>query len=244
MSKVSGRDILLGVLTFSMLCVVIKIVTGSTSVAGLAGITGKQGPEGPPGPQGPQGPPAPLGATGIPGLSPYIVTGPVANSLKINEPGGLYYYNPLVYNFWNSGNGANSAQLEAWVPNTATGIGNIGSVNYTGGIISNLSPGVYKITLSGAYYVSNATLYPQLQYKPNGGSFSTVAQTAIAFPNGVFCPVSLDVILKISNVNDSIRLYYNTGGVYGNTGVLPQIYTINGNNNYLNRYLNITFISL
>jgi hypothetical protein len=160
----------------------------------------------------------------------------------INCPSGFYSYIPYSINLWNN-NAATVSQVEQWVLlNTANaGLANIGTTpTLTSGNITGLPLGVYSINVTGSLYGLNQTYYPTLQYKANGGSFVRVALAMPSFGGAWTCPFSLNANIRISNVNDAIRLWYDTGTPYTNTGTIPALYY----SNYLPRYMTITFISL
>jgi hypothetical protein len=133
--------------------------------------------------------------------------------------------------------------VEQWVLlNTANaGLANIGTTpTLTSGNITGLPLGVYSINVYGSLVGSNQVYYPTLQYRANGGSFVKVALAMLGYPSAWPTSFSISANIRISNVADAIRLWYDTGTPYTNTGTVPAIY----NGSYLPRYLTITFISL
>jgi collagen type VII alpha len=167
-----------------------------------------------------------------------------SNTCYIPNSAGLYYYTPYSINLWNN-NAATVSQVEQWVLNNTanSGLANIGTTpTITSGVLTNIPVGVYSFNITGTFYGSNQTYYPTLQYKANGGSFVRVALAMPSFGGGWTCPFSINANVRISNVADAIRLWYDTSnpGPYTNVGTVPTIYF----GNYLPRYMTITFISL
>jgi hypothetical protein len=181
---------------------------------------------------------------GVINLSGSSTAGRGANTMLINASSGLYSYTPYSMNLWNN-NAATISQVEQWVLNNTanSGIANIGTTpTITSGVITNIPVGVYNFNITGSFYGSSQTYYPTLQYKANGGSFVRIALAFPSFGGGWTCPFSINANIRISNVADAIRLWYDTSnpGPYTNVGSIPVIYY----GNYLPRYMTITFISL
>ena len=181
---------------------------------------------------------------GVINLSGLAVTGKGANTMLINASAGLFTYSPYSMNLWNN-NAATISQVEQWVLNNTanSGIANIGTTpTITSGVITNIPVGVYNFNITGTFYGSSQTYYPTLQYKANGGSFVRIALAMPSFGSAWTCPFSINANIRISNVADAIRLWYDTSnpGPYNNVGSIPVIYY----GNYLPRYMTITFISL
>ena len=180
------------------------------------------------------------------GASASAPVGKGNNTCYIPNSAGLYYYTPYSINLWNN-NAGTVSQVEQWVLNNTanSGIANIGTPpTITSGVLTNIPVGVYSFNITGFITTPaiGGTIYPTLQYKASGGSYVKVAMTSIAFPNATFAPIAITANIRISNVADAIRLAYDTGSAYGNTGIIPPIYAPAGN--YLPRYMTITFISL
>jgi len=176
------------------------------------------------------------------GSSASTITGKGSNTALISATSGLYSYTPYSINLWNN-NAATVSQVEQWVLNNTTnsGIANIGSTpTITSGVITNIPIGVYNINITGSLYGSSQTYYPTLQYRASGGSFVTIALAFPSFGSAWTCPITITANVRISNVADAIRLWYDTGTPYNNVGTVPAIYY----GNYLPRYMTITFISI
>jgi hypothetical protein len=176
------------------------------------------------------------------GTSASAPVGKGDNTCYISNSAGLYHYIPYSINLWNN-NAGTVSQVEQWVLNNTanSGIANIGTTpTITSGVITNIPVGVYSFNITGSLYGSNQTYYPTLQYKANGGSFVRVALAMPSFGGAWTCPIAINANIRISNTADAIRLWYDTGTPYSNTGTIPAIYY----GNYLPRYMTITFISL
>jgi trimeric autotransporter adhesin len=169
-------------------------------------------------------------------------TGLGTNTAFIYATSGFYAYIPYSINLWNN-NAATVSQVEQWTLfNTAnSGIANIGTTpTITSGVLTNIPVGVYNFNITGSLYGSNQTYYPTLQYQASGGSFVRVGLSLPSFGGAWTCPIAITANIRISNVNDAVRLWYDTGTPYNNTGTVPALYY----SNYLPRYMTITFISL
>ena len=183
---------------------------------------------------------------GVINLTGTTTAGRGTNTMLIAATNGLYSYIPYSIHLWNN-NAATVSQVEQWVLNNTanSGIANIGTTpTITSGVITNIPLGVYSFNITGMVTTPSigGTLYPTLQYRASGGSFVKVAMTALAFPNATFAPIAINANIRISNVADAVRLWYDTGTPYSNTGIVPPLYSQAGN--YLPRYMTITFISL
>jgi hypothetical protein len=178
------------------------------------------------------------------GTSGTPISGRGDNTAFVDARSGLYSYIPYSINLWNN-NAATVSQVEQWTLfNTAnSGIANIGTTpTITSGVLTNIPVGVYNFTVTGSLYGLNQTFYPTLQYQASGGSFVRVALSMPSYGGAWTCPIAINANIRISNVNDAIRLWYDTGTPYANIGTIPPIYAPSGN--YLPRHMTITFISL
>jgi hypothetical protein len=176
------------------------------------------------------------------GTSGTPISGRGDNTALIDSRSGLYSYIPYSINLWNN-NAATVSQVEQWTLfNTAnSGIANIGTTpTITSGVLTNIPVGVYNFNITGSLYGSNQTYYPTLQYRASGGSYVRVGLSMPSFGGAWTCPIAITANIRISNVNDAIRLWYDTGTPYSNVGTIPAIYF----GSYLPRYMTITFISL
>jgi hypothetical protein len=177
------------------------------------------------------------------GTSGTPISGKGDNTAFIDARNGLYSYTPLVWHLVSTSVDG-FFRTDNWSTNTtAVNIGNPAPIIGVGTI--RLPLGVYKIIYTGAIYVNNSTVYPQLQYQTALVPYTTITQTAVSAPVGTFFSVSLEATIRIiSTTTDFIRVYYPTTTVYGNTGGLPLIYASGGYNGRLNRYLSINFVSV
>jgi hypothetical protein len=107
-------------------------------------------------------------------------------------------------------------------------------------VLTNIPVGVYSFNITGTLYGSNTTYYPTLQYKASGGSYVTIGLQFVSFGGAWTCPFSINANIRISSTSDAVRLWYDTGTPYGNTGTLPATYS----GGYLARYMTIIYISL
>ena len=154
-SKIDYRDIILGVVCVCVFILVIKALFGSSS--------GEQGPPGPEGPKGSQGAQGPQGQAG-PGAAPGsaapgstvatsavagTVAGPVANSLQINQSGGLYYTIPA---YWHGRASENNAGFVKWNTSSNRSI-TLKADDKTRIILPQL--GLYELNLSGSCAITN-----------------------------------------------------------------------------------------
>jgi len=170
-------------------------------------------------------------------------TGKGDNTCYIPNSAGLYAYTPYYQNLWNN-NVSTVSNVEQWVVYNPTnsGIANIGiAPTITSGVLTGIPVGVYEININGFIFANaGQTFYPSLQYKANGGSFVTAGMSMLSFAGAWQASFSLNVSIRINSTLDSIRLWYNNGVPYGNTGSVPILYT----GGYLERHMTIKFISL
>jgi hypothetical protein len=170
------------------------------------------------------------------------VSGYGDNTALIDARSGLYSYTPYVRHLIST-TVDSIFRVDGWSTNSSEV--NIGPVQQiVVGQIYGIPLGVYKIIYCGAIYVNNTTVYPTLQYQPNGGSMTTIKQTAVSAPVGTFFSVHLEGTLRISNTLDIIRIFYPSTAIYGNAGSVPSVYTAGAFSGRLTRYLSINFVSL
>jgi hypothetical protein len=160
-SKIDYRDIILGVVCVCVFILVIKALFGSSSgeqgPPGPEGPKGSQGPQGPQGPQGSQGQAGPGGAPGSAAPGSAVATsavagtvaGPVANSLQINQSGGLYYTIPA---YWHGRASETKGGILKWNTSSNRSI-TLKADDTTRIILPQL--GVYELNLSGSCAMTN-----------------------------------------------------------------------------------------
>jgi hypothetical protein len=170
-----------------------------------------------------------------------------SNTCYIPNSGGLYSYSPYVINLYNNGAPANASNYEQFILNSGAGVANIGTApTITGGVISNIPPGVYLLNLTGSLYMNNNLYNLNIRYKTAAGvTFFTLAQDVLYSPStSGFATVAISATVRISATTDQIVLLFSLGNIYGIAGSLPLNWTGGTYSGTLNRYLTISFISL
>jgi hypothetical protein len=221
-SKIDYRDIILGVVCVCVFILVIRALFGSSS--GEQGPPGPEGPQGSQGPQGPQGPAGPGGAPGsaTPGSTVATsavagtVAGPVANSLQINQSGGLYYTIPA---YWHGRCSENSAGFLKWNTSSNRSI-TLKADDKTRIILPQL--GLYELNLSGSCAITN--INQGISLFVNGAKSLGLDSPIYVNNNVSWTSVAVSSLLVVTSKDTFIQYTATSGIVAGDKLILTVKY--------------------